>query len=104
MPTVLGIGYKTFTGGISTKVYATSPQYFGPTAPPGLQENVAGLTIMANMTIPFMAASHDDYGLPIIAADNPPVYGFNLILMSNDSAAALDGPAPSYVTFSSKPT
>jgi hypothetical protein len=59
---------------------------------------VAGLTIMANMTIPFMAAPHDDYGLPILVADNPPVYGFNLILMSNGLVAALDGPAALYVT------
>ncbi|KUJ18893.1 uncharacterized protein LY89DRAFT_780871 [Mollisia scopiformis] len=97
MPILLAIGYKSFTGGVSIAQYGASIQYFGPTAPPGLQQNVAGLSIMANATIPFLAASFDNYPVPTQAADNPPTYGFNLVLLSNGSAAALDGPAPSYV-------
>jgi hypothetical protein len=29
---------------------------------------------MANATVPFLAASLDDYPLPVEAAENPPIY------------------------------
>jgi hypothetical protein len=67
---------------------------YSPTGPPGFQ-NVGTTTIMANATVPFLAAARDDMPLP--SFDNPTAYGFNILLLSNTSAAALDGPHPSRV-------
>jgi hypothetical protein len=95
LPLVLGVLYKRFTGGIGQINLPISGGIYGPTAPSGL-EAVAGLSIMANSTIPFMAASND--AIPFNALTEPQAFGFNILLLSNTSAAALDGPVSHHVT------
>ena len=95
LPLMLGVVYKRFTGGIGQIQMPISGGIYGPTAPTGL-EAVAGLSIMANATIPFMAASND--AVPFNALIEPQAFGFNILLLSNTSAAALDGPVPHHIT------
>lgn len=49
---------------------------------------------MANATLPFITATQDDPTFPSL----PQAYGFNNLVLSNVSAAALDAPMPDYVT------
>jgi hypothetical protein len=97
LPLGLGILYKRFIGGVGLADLTHSGGYYAPTAPPGLQ-NIGALSIMANMTVPFLAASMDDEAVPDLS-NGPQAYGFNILTLSNTSAAALDGPVPRQVSF-----
>ena len=95
LPLGLSVLYKRFTGGLGSLPCQVDGSLFAPTGPPGLQ-NVGQLGIMANATIPFVAGSSDTTPFPDFS-DGPKAYGFNTLLLSNTSAAALDGPFPNDV-------
>jgi len=59
-----------------------------------MQDNINGQTIVANMAAPFLPATRDDIGIPAEFYNQTHVYGFSIVLLSNASAAALDGPLP----------
>ncbi|TLD11676.1 hypothetical protein E2P81_ATG10423 [Venturia nashicola] len=69
--------------------------------PPGLQllGQGSGISLFSNATLPFLLATSptsngSEPSLPIA----PHAYGFNLLLLGNNSAAALDTPQPSYIS------
>lgn len=98
MPLGLSVLYKKFTGGHASTVLVTNKAQYSPTGPPGLQGNIGWNQVMANATIPFISAATDDVIFPDDLSPLPRTYGFNIILLSNSSAAAIDGPLPSRVT------
>ncbi|MCJ1390475.1 hypothetical protein MMC18_003334 [Xylographa bjoerkii] len=93
-PLVLSVSYKQFIGGFSYTDVGVSNRFYAPTGPPGLQINIGRNTIMSNATSTFMSATTDDVDFPVDISSNSKVYGFNLILLSNTSAVAVDAPVP----------
>ncbi|KAL8837030.1 MAG: hypothetical protein Q9170_002684 [Blastenia crenularia] len=105
LPLVLSIAYKTFTGGHSSMTVDVSTfigmsSYYGMFAPPRLQalgENT-GVSLFSNATLPFaVASSAQDSSEPHLPAYAQP-YGFNILLLNNESAAMLDVPQPTYIS------
>ena len=96
LPLSLSILYKRFTGGVGILQSNITSGLYAPTGPPGLQ-NIGFLGVMANATIPFIGATSDDTPLPTFT-DGATAYGFNILLLSNSSAAALDSPISSQVS------
>ena len=105
LPLGLSVAYKTFAGGESSKIvdvaaYVGNTSYFGMFAPPGLQVlgQKTGVSLFSNATLPFAvaAADHDGIEPPLPKGQQP--YGFNMLLLNNESAAALDIPQPSFVS------
>ncbi|MCJ1228292.1 hypothetical protein MMC12_004953 [Toensbergia leucococca] len=105
LPLGLSAAYKNFPGGESAiKVNATNSignaSYYGMFAPPGLQSlgEQTGISLFFNATLPFVVASSSQTDseppLPVHAH----AYGFNTLLLNNESAAMLDIPQPSYVS------
>ena len=96
-PIGLGIIYKEFDSGTAQfLVRNNTGSFYGSTAPAGLQEsspNSQGLSFFANTTLSFYSATYKD---PIIPSF-PQAYGFNTLLLSNESSAKLDAPFPDYV-------
>jgi hypothetical protein len=96
LPLRLGVLYKRFTDGVGILPSNIESGLYTPTGPPGVQ-NVGTLSIMANATVPFLAASGDDMPLPTFS-EGAKAYGFNILLLSNTSAAAFDGPVSNRVS------
>ncbi|KAK9778573.1 hypothetical protein SCAR479_04595 [Seiridium cardinale] len=107
LPIALSVCYKQFIGGVAHTSLQDTTRFYSPTAPPGLQGSIGQdyenfvlgkrNAIFANASIPFMFDTTDDIELPTHLASNPEVYGFNTILLSNTSAAAIDAPVTSRV-------
>ncbi len=107
LPLALSVAYKTFTGGESVKTidasaYIGNTTYYGMFAPPGLQllgeKKGTGISLFSNATLPFaMATSLQDGSEPPLPAHAQP-YGFNVLLLNDESSALLDAPHPNYVT------
>ena len=98
LPILLSVGYKQYIGGFSSLSLEGLPHSYGPTGPPGI--NIAshqGPTIMTNITLPFLAATSDDKTAPSFSS-LPQAFGFNILLLSKSSAAALDAPVPDFVS------
>ncbi len=97
MPISLGLVYKEFDSGIAqSRITNNTDSFYGLTAPAGLQESSArsaGLSFMANATLSFYSATYKDPVIPSF----PQAYGFNTLLLSNESSAKLDAPFPDYV-------
>ena len=106
LPLGLSIAYKKFTGGESVKFvnaidYGIAP-YYGMFAPPGLQskDSKTGIQLFSNATLPFTVASSTDS----INGAEPPIpvfpraYGYNILLLNDESTAMLDIPGPDYVS------
>ena len=97
MPISLGLVYKEFDSGIArSRITNNTDSFYGLTAPAGLQESSAGgqgLSFMANATLSFYSATCKDPVIPSF----PQAYGFNTLLLSNESSAKLDAPFPDYV-------
>ena len=97
MPITLGLVYKEFDSGVAqSRITNNTDSFYGLTAPAGLQESSAGsqgLSLMANATLSFYSATYKDPVMPSF----PQAYGFNTLLLSNESSAKLDAPFPDYV-------
>ncbi|KAJ4003944.1 hypothetical protein NW752_010966 [Fusarium irregulare] len=90
-PLLLSVSYKTFVGGKITTVLHTSGGDYGLTGPGGLANFSAGSSLMINATIPFMSTNATQIPLP------PHPFGFNMLLLENNSVAMLDAPSSSYI-------
>ncbi|RFN53922.1 hypothetical protein FIE12Z_1836 [Fusarium flagelliforme] len=90
-PLLLSVSYKTFVGGKITTVLRTSGGDYGLTGPGGLANFSAGSSLMINATIPFMSTNATQLPSP------PHPFGFNMLLLENNSVAMLDAPSSSYV-------
>lgn len=87
VPLALSVGYKNFVGGISFIDVQGLGGKFGVDPPPDYQDFSIGYTILANFYYPFW---RDPQFLR--------TYGFNLLVESNTTSAALDGPTPQYIS------
>lgn len=96
LPLGLGILYKRFNDGIGITDVTSIGGNYSIAAPPGLK-NVGSLGLMVNATIPFMVASTDNVPLPT-HDQYPKAYGYNIVLLSNSSAAALDFPVSTFIS------
>ncbi|KAI4198975.1 MAG: hypothetical protein LQ350_004956 [Teloschistes chrysophthalmus] len=110
LPLGLSVAYKTFTGGssaipVDAATVIGNDTYYGMFAPPGLQlmGEKTGVSLFSNATLPFAVASsrfqdaesgNSEPPLPT----QPKPYGFNILLLNNESSAILDIPQPSYVS------
>jgi len=104
LPMGLGLAYKVFVGGHTTRGIVPAAMFYGLTAPSGLQQpNILkfGPAYMVNATLPFLLASQP----PSDTAPPPPPldfsdrattypYGFNVLVLSKHSTAFLDVPMP----------
>ncbi|KUJ16730.1 uncharacterized protein LY89DRAFT_669192 [Mollisia scopiformis] len=107
LPIFLSVAYKRFGGGESSKVfnptaYTGNTSYYGMFAPPGLQflGERTGIMFFANSTLPFLVAtsSTDDTGAEPPLPSQEQSYGYNILLLNNESTAILDIPQPDYVS------
>lgn len=103
LPLGLSALYKSFAGGQSVRsvdatAYHGIETYYGVFGPPGVQSigQHLGISLFFNATLPFAAASSSD--VPTTLPTAPRAYGFNILLLNNESVAALDLPQPSYVS------
>ncbi|KAL9111060.1 MAG: hypothetical protein Q9227_004493 [Pyrenula ochraceoflavens] len=95
LPIGLSLAYKTFINGVITSSIHVSNSTHGVFAAPGVAVNAyLGLNIMSNATFPFFQATRNEESLP----DLPRAYGYNMLLLSNRSAAMLDMPDPALVS------
>ncbi|KAF5588144.1 hypothetical protein FPANT_6676 [Fusarium pseudoanthophilum] len=90
-PLLLSVAYKTFVGGKITTVVHESGGEYGLTGPGGLANFSAGSSLMINATIPFMSTNATELPSP------PHPFGFNMLLLKNNSVAMLDAPSSSYI-------
>ncbi|KAF2719717.1 hypothetical protein K431DRAFT_286514 [Polychaeton citri CBS 116435] len=117
MPLGLSASYKTFTGGqsyVPMKRSVDMPSSYGIFPPPGLTPlgSNQGTFIFANATIPFaqkaqhLAPDIRPTNLTYVLGKNvsdpplppfPQVYGFNMVLLSNQSTVFLDTPSDEYL-------
>ncbi|KAK5093192.1 hypothetical protein LTR70_004834 [Exophiala xenobiotica] len=85
---------------INATTYIKNASYYGMFAPPeiqGLGENT-GISHFNNATLPFAVASAPQNGLELAVPAKPQPYGFNILLLNQNSTALLDVPQPSYVS------
>ncbi|CAG7558989.1 unnamed protein product [Fusarium equiseti] len=90
-PLLLSVSYKTLVGGKITTVVHKSGGDYGLTGPGGLANFSAGSSLMINATILFMSTNATQLPSP------PHPFGFNMLLLRNNSVAMLDAPSSSYV-------
>ncbi|KAI4212403.1 MAG: hypothetical protein LQ351_004835 [Letrouitia transgressa] len=102
LPTVLSVVYKQYLGGTSTAMITNDefPRALYGLAYPDLGpyaslSNPIYLSINANAG--FLNASRDDQEYPS-GINFPVAYGYNTLVLSEDSAALLDLPLPTYIT------
>ncbi|KAI4184919.1 MAG: hypothetical protein LQ346_006020 [Caloplaca aetnensis] len=105
LPLGLSVAYKTFTGGSSAQTVDVAAlignaSYYGMFAPPGLQllGEKTGVSIFSNATLPYAVASAPPNGSELPLPTAAQTYGYNVILLHNESAAVLDIPQPSYIS------
>ncbi len=107
LPVGLSVAYKRFAGGMSSIAvdpadYVANNSYYGMFSPAGLQ-NIGystGISLFDNATLDFSMSSAP----PSSTAPEPELpqgrktYGYNVLLLSNESSAVLDLPQPDYIT------
>ncbi|KAL8964357.1 MAG: hypothetical protein Q9183_004508 [Haloplaca sp. 2 TL-2023] len=105
LPLALSVAYKSFTGGESAMMVNASDSIgeatrYGIFAPPGLQHlgQKTGIALFANATLPFAVATSQENDSEPDLPNFPQPYGFNVLLLANESAAVLDIPQPSYIS------
>ncbi|MCJ1376513.1 hypothetical protein MMC20_007756 [Loxospora ochrophaea] len=105
LPLGLSAAYKNFSGSESTKMvdamsYTGNESYYGMFGPPGLQSlgEKTGISLFFNATLPFAVASPSINGSDPPLPTCPQAYGFNVLLLNNESTAMLDIPQPSYIS------
>ena len=105
LPLGLSVAYKTFIGEYSELTvnaadYIGNTSYYGMFAPPGLQSlgEQTGISLFSNATLPFMVAASPTNGTePPVPLDTQ-AYGFNILLLDDETTAALDIPQPDYIS------
>lgn len=110
LPMGLSVAYKSFSGGesvmhVNVTTYTGNSSYYGMFAPPGVQSlgETRGITLFFNATLAFAVASTPSSSAnqstiePALPTDVQP-YGYNVLLLNNESTAVLDMPQPSYVS------
>ena len=99
LPLGLSVAYKQFLGGLSSaEISPHSDNQYGLNFP-SLGDYTPmnnSVYLMMNAAAGFMAASSND-SVPFPAADVPVPFGYNLLLLSNESVAVLDIPMPAYL-------
>lgn len=105
LPIGLSAAYKNFPGGesamkVNATTYIGNASYYGMFAPPGLQSlgEKTGVSLFFNATLPFAVASSSQTGSEPPLPMHAQAYGFNVLLLNNESTAMLDIPQPSYVS------
>ena len=105
VPLGLSVAYKNFPGGesaiqVNGTTYIGNASYYGMFAPPGLQSlgEKTGVSLFNNATLPFAVASSPQTGSEPPLPTYAQAYGFNVLLLNNESTAMLDIPQPSYVS------
>ena len=94
LPIGLSVLYKEFTQGTATRTIPNNTRFYRLTGPAGFSENSrVGTSLMVNATLPVMFSAQDNRPLPSM----PQAYGYNTLLLSNDSVAYLDTPMPNYI-------
>ncbi|KAI1452154.1 hypothetical protein F4805DRAFT_46247 [Annulohypoxylon moriforme] len=107
LPVGLSVAYKRFAGGTSSMAvdpasYIGNSSYYGMFAPPTLQ-NIgfkSGITLFNNATLDFSvntAPSSSTAPEPELPK-GPKAYGYNILLLNNESTAVLDLPQPDYIS------
>lgn len=99
LPLGLSVGYKQFLGGTSTAslkslsgLYGVSFPSIGDWTP---MNDPIYLQVSSNAA--FYTASADDTPIPNGSDHYPIAYGYNVLLLSEDSAAVLDLPTNEYL-------
>lgn len=105
LPLGLSAAYKNFFGGesimmVNAMSYTGNESNYGMFVPPGLQllGEKTGISLFFNATLPFAVASSSINGSEPPLPTRPQAYGFNVLLLNNQSTAMLDIPQPSYIT------
>ena len=105
LPLGLSAAYKNFFGGESIMMvdamsYTGNESYYGMFVPPGLQllGEKTGISLFFNATLPFAVASSSINGSAPPLPPRAQAYGFNVLLLNDQSTAMLDIPQPSYIT------
>ncbi|KAF4630207.1 hypothetical protein G7Y89_g7940 [Cudoniella acicularis] len=106
LPLGLSAAYKSFSGGESAmKIDAVSyvgsnQSYYGIFPPPGLQNfgSASGISLFFNATLPFVVATSAQTNVDPPLPTQPQAYGFNVLMLNNESTAMLDIPQPSYIS------
>lgn len=106
LPIAISVAYKTFKGGQSSKIvksaeYVSIPTYYGIVAPPGLMVTGQGLTGLSqyfNATQAFQSLSSPVNGSEPPLPQFPQSYGYNVLLLNENSTAVLDILQPEFIT------
>ena len=105
LPLGLSVAYKSFIGGesamqVNATAYIGNASYYGMFAPPGLQSlgEKTGISLFFNATLPFAVATSSINGSEPRLPAHAQAYGYNVLLLNNESTAMLDIPQPSYVS------
>ena len=109
LPVLLSFGYKDkiFQGGLRRSSYSNptniSDPHYGIAGPlglqidhPGSEWSAIGVSYMSNATVPWFAATKNNINSTALPPF-PAAYGFNILMLSNESTAMLDVPMPDYV-------
>ena len=80
--------------------YTGNASYYGMFAPSGLQSmgKQTGISLFSNATLPFMVASSMIESTELCVPLHHQAYGFNILLLINESTAMLDMPQPDYIS------
>lgn len=99
LPNGLSVAYKEFIQGSHSYTLKDTGGYYGLAAPGQLAKAAGevGVALMVNGTLSFVEASAND-NFPLELSFLPQAYGFNLLLLSENSAAFLDAPMPDYIS------
>lgn len=97
LPIGLSTIYKrnVYRGGTSSRTTKMDNMTCAVVGPPEVSSG-NGILQLVNATTPFQSVSNDDRMQPPLAG-LPRAYGFNMLLLSNTSAALLDAPMPDRV-------
>lgn len=106
LPIAISVAYKTFKGGQSSKIvesaeYVSIPTYYGMVAPSGLMvagQGLTGLSQYFNATQAFQALSSPVNGSEPPLPRFPQSYGYNILLLDENSSAVLDVLQPDFIT------
>ena len=105
LPLGLSAAYKNFTGGesvmnVNATGYIGNASYYGMFPAPGVQSlgEKTGISLFFNATLPFEVATSQQNGVEPPLPTAAQAYGYNVLLLNNESAAILDIPQPSYIS------